>query len=234
MTNKVLLNNVDHHDLTVIGRHAAEYGDGVNQVAVFPTEFEAVQRDYPILFARGDAGDCQAVALLGLDRDENLFLGEEGWTGGYVPALLRRGPFSIGRSAGQEPMIHVDLDDPRVARGGGGEPVFLPQGGNAPLLERASAALQTIYAGVEAEAAMYPALDALGLIQPVAVEVALSETETYQLPGFHAIDTARLAALGDADLGRLHRSGFLHGIHMLLASLGNIERLAALKAARRG
>jgi hypothetical protein len=49
-------------------------------VLVFPTEFEALQREYPILFRRGRQRRLQAVALLGLDRDENLFL--DGGPGG--------------------------------------------------------------------------------------------------------------------------------------------------------
>src|SRR5688572_1104324 len=113
MTNKVLLNNVDHADLRVISRPGPEFGDSVNQVLVFPTEFEDLQREYPIFF-RKDANDhYQAVALLGLDRDENLFLGAEGWNARYVPAALQRGPFSIvlqAAQAGTAPMIHIDLD----------------------------------------------------------------------------------------------------------------------------
>ena len=85
--NRVLLNNIDHHDLRVITRHGAEFGDAVNQVMVFPTEFEAVQREYPIVFRRDAEGALRPVALLGLTREENLFLdGAGGWRAGYVPA----------------------------------------------------------------------------------------------------------------------------------------------------
>ena len=126
MTNRVLLNNVDHHDVRVRTGHGAAFGDAINQITVFPTEYEELQREYPILFRRDSDGAYYSVALLGLDRDENLFLGGDGWQGRYVPALLQRGPFSIGVS-GQgpngeplgEPMIHIDLDDPRVSRSEG-------------------------------------------------------------------------------------------------------------------
>src|SRR5687768_5250686 len=94
--NRVLLNNVDHRDLRVITRRGAEFGDAVNQVMVFPTEFEAAQREYPILFRRDAEGVLRPVAVLGLTRGENLFLAGEGeWRASYVPALLSRGPFSI-------------------------------------------------------------------------------------------------------------------------------------------
>src|SRR5690606_42107381 len=85
----VLLNNVDHHDLRVITRHAAELGDAVNQTLVFPTEFESVQRHYPIVFRRDAEGALRPVALLGLAQGDNLLLdGAGGWRPAYVPALL--------------------------------------------------------------------------------------------------------------------------------------------------
>src|SRR5206468_6567325 len=47
---------------------------------------------------------------------------EQGWQGRYVPAVLQRGPFLIGLperqaegEARREPMVHIDLDHPRVS-----------------------------------------------------------------------------------------------------------------------
>jgi hypothetical protein len=94
--NPVLVNNIDHADLHVAIRAGADYGDSVNQMPIFPSEFEEAQRSFPIVFRRGDAG-VQAFVLLGLDRDENLFLSGDRWTSAYVPAIQRRGPFSIVR-----------------------------------------------------------------------------------------------------------------------------------------
>ena len=232
MTNHVLLNNVDHHDLRLVTRHAAEYGDSVNLALIFPTEFEEAQRDYPILFRRGEDGGLQAVALLGLDRDENLFLGPQGWAARYIPAIHRRGPFMIGlqgqEDGPREPMIHVDLDDPRVGRDEG-DPLFLPHGGNAPRLEQVAGALRTLYAGMEIAPAMFDAFDAAGLIQPVEIEIAINEEEKYDLPGFLTIAQDRLAELDGATLEALNRAGWLRLAWLVAASLGNVGRLIDLK-----
>lgn len=45
MTDIVLLNNIDHAQLRVAQGYGAAFGDAVNQALVFPTEFEALQRD---------------------------------------------------------------------------------------------------------------------------------------------------------------------------------------------
>ena len=233
MTNKVLLNNVDHADLRVIIRPGPEFGDSINQVLVFPTEFEDLQREYPIFFRKDANGDYQAVALLGLDKDENLFLGAEGWNARYVPAALQRGPFSIVLQTPQagtacEPMIHIDLDHPRVSRAEG-EPLFLPAGGNSPYLQHVSRLLGTIYDGLEVGRPFFDELDRLGLIEPVEVEATLTDGKAYVIPGLFTISEARLAAVAAEDLGRLHRSGALRAAYAVLSSLGNVSRLIDAK-----
>lgn len=237
MTNKVLLNNVDHLDLRVDTRHGAAYGDAVNQVLIFPTEYEDIQREYPIFFRKDEAGEFQSVALLGLDKDENLFLGAGGWDARYVPAMQQRGPFSIALQerpgvADPQPMIHIDLDHPRVGARDG-ERLFLRHGGNAPYLEHIAALLRQIYTGHDVTRPMFAAFEELELIRPVAVEVQLSDVEQYVLPDFHAIDEARLAALDGAALERLHRGGFLRAAFLAAVSLGNVSRLIELKDRRR-
>ena len=50
MSNAVLLNNVEHKDLKVDASLKAEYGDNVNRVLAFSSEFGDLQKEYPILF----------------------------------------------------------------------------------------------------------------------------------------------------------------------------------------
>jgi hypothetical protein len=239
MTNKVLLNNIDHADLRVIVRHAAEFGDSVNQVLVFPTEFDAIQRDYPIFFRRDPNGALQSIALLGLDRDENLFLDEHGWQARYVPAVLQRGPFLIGLQeraadgeARREPMVHIDLDHPRVSRSDG-LPLFLPHGGNAPYLDHIAGVLRAIYAGIEATAPMFAAFEEAGLIEPVSLEIELDEERKYVLPDLFTIGRAALAALNGARLEQLNRAGFLGVAFLVASSMSNVSHLIELKNAKR-
>jgi hypothetical protein len=238
MPNPVLLNNVDHQDLRVRLGHGAAFGDAINQITVFPTEYEALQAEYPILFRRNPDGTYYSVALLGLDRDENLFLDDRGWQARYVPALLQRGPFSIG-VPGQgpngeyvgEPMIHIDLDHPRVSWSEG-EPVFLPQGGNAPYLDHVAGVLRAIYAGVEINKSIYAAFDEFGLLEPVTIEIKLSDTRQYDVPDCYTISQARLRQLDGGALEKLHRADFLRAAIWVASSLRNMSRLIDIKNAR--
>src|SRR5258706_12543483 len=70
----------------------------INALALSVGEFVAAARDYPIVFATGDAGKSFApVILLGLEAGVNLFLDESGeWQrDAYFPAHVRRFPFCL-------------------------------------------------------------------------------------------------------------------------------------------
>src|SRR5690606_36128654 len=147
----------------------------VNQVMVFPNEFEALQRDYPIVFRKDAEGALRPVALLGLASGENLFLGGDSeWTARHVPALIERGPFTTAEPerAEGEPMIRGDGDHPRVSRTEG-EPLFLPHGGDSAFLLRMSDVLRAIYLGHHLLDRLVAALDAARLLRPVNLELRI-------------------------------------------------------------
>jgi hypothetical protein len=234
MVNPVPLNNLEHGEVRIRAGHGAEFGDAINLVRVFVPEFEELQREYPILLRRKAGEPYHAIALLGLDRDENLFLRAGEWNGRHVPALLERGPFSIGvRSLGTsgEPMIHIDLDHVRISRTEG-RPLFLPQGGNAPYLDHIRGVLSTIFNGVEIEKTIYAAFEEHDLIEPISIEVKLDETRQYTLSDFYTISLERLLQLDGAALEQLNRADYFRVAVWIASSLRNVSRLIDLKNAR--
>ena len=239
MARHALLNNIDHQDLRVVVRYGAEFGDNVATVLTFPTEYADVQREYPIFFRKDKASDeFQSVALLGFQEGENLFLEAGGWNANYLPGIIARGPFLIGFQEQQvdgalrkEPVIHVDLDHARVSRTEG-QPVFLPRGGNTPYLEHVATVLRGIHEGLEISRAMFSAYSELDLIEPIKLEVNVSNSEKYGLEGLHTINQEKLRALDGESLLRLHRAGFLQGAFLVMASLGNVKALMAVKQRR--
>lgn len=237
----VMLNNIAHKDLRVIARYGAELGDNLGTVLTFPTEYGDVQREYPIFFRKDpQTGELQSIALLGFQADENLFLdGHGGWDASYVPGIIARGPFLIGfqnqdvdGESRREPVIHVDLDNPRISRTEG-EPVFLPQGGNTRYLERVSAILQGIHQGLALSKAMFDAFADYQLIEPVNVEVKFNDEEQFNLRGLYTISEEKLRGLSGDALHRLNSAGFLQGAFLVIASLNNVKKLIDMKHRRR-
>jgi hypothetical protein len=239
MPRYTMLNNVAHKDLRVITRYGTEFGDNTGTVVTFPTEFAEIQKEYPIFFRRDrDTGEYHAVALLGFQKNENLFLDNNRWNAAYLPAVIARGPFLIGFQEQQidgeirsEPVIHVDLDHPRVNQVEG-ELVFLPHGGNSPYLDHIAAVLRDIRDGLEIGKAMFAAFTAMNLIEPVKVEIKLNEQETYGLTGLHTISPGKLSALDANSLYKLNQAGFLQLAFLIVASHGNVRKLMAMKQRR--
>ncbi|HEY5808817.1 MAG TPA: SapC family protein, partial [Povalibacter sp.] len=203
MTRHAMLNNVTHKDLRVITRHGAEFGDNIGSVPTFPTEYADVQREYPIFFRKDqDSGEFQSMVLLGFGKDENLFLTEDGrWDASYIPGVVARGPFligfqeqDVGGTVQKEPVIHIDMDHPRVSQSEG-EPVFLPQGGNSRYLDNISVILRGLRDGMAISKAMFSAFTALDLIEPVKLEIKLGTEEQYNVVGMHTINAEKLRAL---------------------------------------
>jgi hypothetical protein len=239
VTNHVLLNNIAHKDMRVITRYAAEFGDNVHAVLTFPTEYGDIQREYPILFRKdAGSGEFQSIALLGLARGENLFLDHGQWSASYVPGIVARGPFLIGFQEQEvdggirkEPVIHVDLDDPRVNESEG-EAVFLEHGGNTPYLQGIASILRGIQEGVAMSKAMFAAFESHDLLEPVNIEADVLRDLKYVLKGFYTIDRDKLAQLEGRALEELNKAGFLQGAFLAVASLHNVRKLIDMKQQR--
>lgn len=239
MARYEVLNNVVHADLRVVTHFGAAYGDSVGMLPAFPTEFAELQREYPIFLKQDTgSGEYQPVILLGFEPRENLFLHEGRWAANYLPGAVARGSFLIGfqqrGTAGEpesEPVIHVDMEHPRIGTDQG-EAVFLPHGGHSPYLEHIITVLRGIHGGAQASSIMCAAFKALDLIQPVQLDVRFDSEHGVKVGGLHGIDRQRLAALGPTELHALHQAGWLEGAHLMLASQHNVRRLLAEKQRR--
>jgi hypothetical protein len=229
MANHAPLNNVDHKNLRIVTTRGAAYGDAVMSALTFPAEFRDLQACYPIVFAQDGNGGYDAVALLGFEQGENLFLGPDGWDAPALPLTVERQPFMIGRG-GDDLAVHIDLDSPRVRDGGiEGEALFLTYGGTSEYLERISSVLRTIHEGMAASRAFVGALVELELLESFVLDVELDDGSQNRLAGFYTVNEDRLAQLTAEQLARLHRDGYLQAIYMAVASLAQFRALIQRK-----
>ena len=230
MPNPVLLNNIDHAAMRVIPARGAAYGDNVMSALTWPDEFRTLQAYYPIVFQQNGEGGYDALALFGFQPGENLFLTGDTWDAAEIPLSIQRQPFLIGVD-GEELMVHVDLDSPRLSREHG-EPLFLPQGGNTAYTERMASTLRAVHLGLQGARGFTAALREHNLLESFFLDITLDDGSDNRLAGFYTIHEERLAALDGAALERLHRAGHLQAIYMVLASLSQFRALIDRKNAR--
>jgi hypothetical protein len=93
--------------------------------------------------------------------------------------------------------------------------------------------LRGIRDGLQISKAMFAAFAAMDLIEPVKVEIKVTNDEAYSLVGLHTINHQKLAALDGASLEKLNRAGFLQGAFLVMASMNNVKRLIAIKQRKR-
>jgi SapC len=227
MTRSVLLNNVTHRDLRVNTARGAAWGDDVMSAVVVPAEFRNLQAHYPVVFQKtGDATGFQPVAMLGFEPGQNLFLGPDGWDAPCVPMAVERQPFLIGRD-GDELLVHVDMDSPRIGHGAGseGEPVFLPMGGTTEYLERVNSLLLALHEGLQATPAFVRALLDHDLLESFVLDAVGPDGTPHRLAGMYTINEERLARLPGAAVQALHAAGHLLPVYMAVASIGRFRDL---------
>lgn len=228
MARHELLNNVQHKDLKIITRRGAQLGAGLGDEVMyaltFPGEFRVLQAHYPLVFRKSDDGTTfEPVALFGFHEGENLFLAGDRWDAPEIPLTVERQPFLIGRN-GEELLVHLDADHPRVSRTEG-EAAFLPHGGVSEYLEKVNSMLLTIHQGIQGTAGFIDALLEFELIESFVFDIELDDGSQNRLAGFYTIHEERLAALDEARIGRLHAAGYLAPVYMMLASVSQFRGL---------
>ncbi|HEX7810659.1 MAG TPA: SapC family protein [Burkholderiales bacterium] len=221
------LNREAHRKLKVRGVPSLAYAAHTNSVPLTGNEFALAGRQLPIVFVPDANKNLSPIALLGLRKDENLFVEADGrWTGGYIPAFIRRYPFVLIDKGGGEFMVGID-----EAYAGfnpdEGEPMFAEDGTDGPALKRAVEFLNAYQIEAKRTQDFLAHLQRLDLLIPRVINVTQKDGTKFKLEGLYVVDEAKLSKLDDKDSGTLLRSGHMGWIYMHLVSVHNIADLSA-------
>ncbi len=224
-----------HRDLRILTDRDAALGDAQMCCITVPSEFRAVQSEYPILFRLNDTRDrFTALAMFGFENGENLYLDGGRWDARYRPLAMDIQPFLIGGGPDDDEakQVHVDLASPRIAAGDARGRGFDEMGQPTPYLERIAEQLGALDEGYRGSADFFAALQRHNLLEPFTLEVTLDDGSTNRLVGFHIIDEDRLAELDGAALAELNANEHLLPIYMAIASLAHLGDLVARRNRR--
>ena len=77
MSKATVLNNIDHKNVKVDTRPESSQNQNVNRSVVYVTEISDLHKEFPLVFYKHpDTGQAQLHAILGFEKDENLFMDE--------------------------------------------------------------------------------------------------------------------------------------------------------------
>ncbi len=224
----VALNREAHRKLKIRPVPSFAYARTVNSVPLTGNEFAAAARTLPIVFINDAKQQPNPIALLGLRRDENLFVEADGnWSGGYIPAFIRRYPFVLIEKPGSDTMtVGIDEAFPGF-NADEGESIFAEDGSEGASLKRAMEFLNAYQTDARRTQDFLAQLKRLDLLIPRAINVQLKDGTKFSVDGFSVVDEARLVKLDEKEAGALLRSGYLGWIYMHLLSMANVADLSS-------
>jgi hypothetical protein len=202
----------------------------VNAVPLSFVEFAFAARDYPIAFTAGEGGNFVAMAVLGLDNRQNLFVAADGkWDAScYVPAYVRRHPFCMTRvvSDGRPQPQRIACVE-KSALADDGEALCDAAGEDLPAWAARKKLLFEFEADLARTEEMCGVLGGLGLIEPFTMQADPGEGKgtPVSMTGLHRVNEEKLNALDGGKLKELAHKGMLSRIYSHLASLSNFSRL---------
>jgi hypothetical protein len=228
--NPVPLNRETQEKLTLSpGPHGFKFAAATQFVLLAGVEFFDAGRQFPIIFTATADKNILPVALLGLEKGENLFVSDEGaWSGNYIPAYIRRYPFITTESNEGKMIVCYDeaFDGFNLK---GGAPLF--EGGEPTAkMQEIQSFLQDYYMQMKKTGQFCNQLLETKMLRQIDAQANMSDGRTYPLKGMLVVDEQKLAQLPDADIVKLYRGGQLALIYAHWMSLRNFGVLIDRKA----
>ncbi|MBT5229848.1 MAG: SapC family protein [Methylococcales bacterium] len=229
--NVAALKQDTHHAWRVPEPLNFSFASQTNLVYLTQLEFSLAARHYPIVFSES-ADTLVSVALVGLEKDRNLFVSGEGeWLAEtYIPAYVRRYPFILATADdGKTFTVCLDEDYRSLEKDKTvGKLMFTKQGEQSASLKQHINFLKEYEAQVEATKQFCYALKGLDLFEPVQAQISPKGMQEFSLSGFMVVNRKKLNQLNGDQLAALAKKGYLEVIYQHLWSLDTFQHLLNL------
>lgn len=224
----VPLNKETHGDWSVEAIVNFKHTSETNSLYIAAIEFIKAANEYPIVF--GIVGDESIfpVVILGLRKNENLYVNKKGeWLAKYIPAYVRRYPFILatGEEGSDQFTVCIDSDCPRFNDKGKGIKLFDADGNESALLKDSVEFLKEYQNHILLTTLFCKNIKDLGLLEPMKADIKMTGGEEISLGGFMGVNREKLKALDADKLANLVKTDQMELIYAHLTSLGNIDSL---------
>ena len=203
------------------------FAKNTNSVLLTGMEFSLAAKEYAIAFAKAEEDRIIPLALLGLRKDENLFLAEDGkWDASYIPAFVRRYPFVLAEG-GKLGELVVCIDEGFAGfNRNTGTPLFDENGEQSALMQNAVKFLSEYQGQFQRTEVFVNRLRDLDILAELTARAELADGAKITMGGLLAVDEKKLLEMDKKKALELFRAGELGWIYAHLLSLSNLNRLA--------
>jgi hypothetical protein len=198
------------------------FASHTNAVPVMAVEIPSAVLEYPVVFA-GEDEAMVPVAILGIERDRNLFVSAASqWQGRYIPAFVRRYPFVFAsRDEGKTLTLCIDEAYSGCNQEGKGQRLFDDSGERTEYLNKVLDFLQEYQKEFQRTKAFCRLLREHELLEPMGAQIKLRSGRQLSLTGFQTISRKKLDSLEPETLADLAKRGALELIYLHLLSMRN-------------
>lgn len=179
-----------------------------------------------------DANGFLPVAVLGLDKDQNLFVDAAGrWLGRSLPAVFNHYPFKLGKLDEDRLVLSFNEGSGLLVDSGQGAPFFGSDGGPSEQARTKLAELVQYEKEMQLTRSQCTKLEEAGLFEPWPLQVQ-QEQVTRTLEGLYKINEPAMNALAPADFAALRDSGALILAYGQLFSMQHVQQLGRMAQRR--
>lgn len=234
MTSSIrTLSYENHNQIKINHSNDLQHAKDQQVVPLIVHEFSRASAEMPIVFVKNsETGEFQAVALLGLSQNENLFYSEDKWLSSYLPALMTHHPFALMPSQNDENQLQMVIkEDSHLVSKTEGNALFDDEGNETEYLEKRKNSLGRYFENSQITKAFTKQLSDKSLLSQQNLSLELNG-EKIAINGVYLVDEEALKSLSDEDFLELRKKGFLAPIYNHLGSLHQLSRLAKLRSAK--
>ncbi|MDP7592613.1 MAG: SapC family protein [Litorilituus sp.] len=230
MANIQAINSSSHGKIKIKENPSFQQSKDKHFSPLVVKEFASACQQFPIVFIKDlDTGQFNAVALLGLKPDENLFYDEKGWQGHYVPQALKLYPFLVHQEKDNNQAILCFDESSPLVNETEGSALFDNKGVQQPWLTTKGESVVDYLEHTQLTQEFIKILLEHKLLSPQSLNIKLANQDEYTLNGLYVIDEKILHELSDEAFVSLRKSSALAPIYSVLISMKSIGFLANKK-----
>lgn len=225
--NLVVLNKDKHKGLKLSPITNLLFAKDLKAVTLVKDEVKLIAKNYPIVFSQGEFPTIMGLIALG---DQNVAITGEGqWLGEYIPAMLRKYPFTIAHVDNESYNSVVMIDeDASILSKSKGKQLFKKSGEPSELLvDSINFAKEFTFAMADAQTLVKEIRDS-GILEPQTIYVQEGENKHPVISGFEIVNQEKLKDLDKKTIQKWHDNGTMDLINLHLQSLNKIKFLFEL------
>ncbi len=223
-TKLVVLDKEKHKSLKVSALQNLNFAKDLKFIPILANEIGLVSEMFPVVFTADETPSLVALTSLG---DKNLAINAEGkYISRYVPAFLRKYPFSLASTEKNpdEKVILIDEEAENVSKTKGKQ-LFTKDGKESEVLKNAINFLKD-YEKQQAETiAVAKAIKEAGILEDREISIGEGDEKRVLVKGFQVVSREKLNNLDDKVLASWVRNGIITFLDSHIKSLSKIETL---------